>query len=84
MIKFLGERITHVLSNQSSEELESLGTKFKSGYISSKILKDYLKNDLLAYNFYICGPPVMMKFVEAELKNSGVSSKQIFMERFSI
>jgi predicted ferric reductase len=54
------------------------------GHISAEILKN-AAGDLLNYaDIYLCGPPLMMKSIMADLESLGVDNKRIHYERFTI
>jgi len=44
-----------------------------------RLLPDYLERD-----FFICGPPLMIKAVRSTLKHLGVSRRRIYFEKFSL
>lgn len=70
-------QIVHVLSNQPTYSGEK-------GYISIELLKKYLGDDLERYDFFVCGPPVMMDLTVGILKQAGVPIQQIYSEKFSL
>lgn len=65
-----------VLSNDNNYNGEK-------GFISADIIKKYTKN-FLEYDFYICGPPIMLEIQLKNLKNLGVPKKNIHYEKFAI
>lgn len=73
---FKNFRFVPVLSNDSTY-------KGEKGFIDTGIIKKYLDN-VLEYDFYICGPPVMMDIQIKNLKALGVSIDNIHFERFAI
>ncbi len=54
-----------------------------SGFLSADILSGQV-SDLNKKDYFICGPPPMMKAVRASLNNLGVSSSRIHSEEFSM
>jgi ferredoxin-NADP reductase len=68
----LGKGFINILSDEKAE-----------GYYHGKIDEDFLKSNLPVFfkNFYLCGPPPMMDSVLLHLKNLGVSSESIIMEK---
>jgi len=69
-------RLVPVLSNDKAYEGEK-------GFIGADLIKKYAV-DFLKYDFYICGPPIMLEIQIKNLKSLGVSKKNIHFERFSI
>lgn len=69
-------KVVHVMSNQ----IEWQGEK---GYIDAEKLKKYIK-DFQNSQFFVCGPPIMMKKVIKTLKELGVSNRRIHYERFAL
>lgn len=69
-------RIVHVLSRQDSWQGEK-------GHINREKLSKWVK-DFGKPVFFICGPPLMMEAVKSELRNLGVPSRRILMERFAL
>ena len=65
-----------VLSNDKSY-------KGETGFIDQEKIKKYVKN-IAEYDFYICGPPIMLEVQIKNLKALGVSNKKIHYERFAI
>jgi predicted ferric reductase len=65
-----------VLSNDNTY----MGEK---GFIGTEIITKYV-TDLQDYDFYICGPPIMLDIQIKNLKSLEVSKKNIYFERFSI
>src|SRR5690606_5340612 len=70
-----GAKTTYVFSDQPSSE---------TGYIDLGVLKTTLDQPLSAYDFYICGPPPMMKTLYTELKEYGIDPSCIHQEKFSL
>ncbi len=54
----------------------------ESGYINTDMLKKYLGPDLNRYDFYLCGPPPMMRSMHALMETTGVPSNQVRAEKF--
>lgn len=69
--------IIHVLSGVEEHE------EFETGFISIDLLKRYLGDDLASYEFFICGPPVMINKLEAGLLAESVPGERIHHELFS-
>ena len=63
-----------------SKDKEYMGER---GFVGISIIEKFLDN-FLEYDFYICGPPVMLESQLKNLKKLGVSKKNIHYERFSI
>lgn len=73
------DKVVHVLSN---EELVQEG--YEKGYVSRELIEKYISKPIQSYDFYVCGPPIMMKMVEKFLKEADVDESQIDMEKFSL
>ncbi len=69
-------RVVHVISDQEDYPGEK-------GYITVELLEKYIRHDLKAYDFLLCGPPVMITKVEQSLSDNGIPSEQIHHELFS-
>ncbi len=69
-------KVVHVMSNQNDWQGEK-------GFIDSEKLKKYIK-DFQNSQFFVCGPPIMMKKVIKALKELGVSNRKIHYERFAL
>ncbi|MHB9030808.1 MAG: ferredoxin reductase family protein [Candidatus Latescibacterota bacterium] len=69
--------IIHVLSGIEEHE------EFETGFISIALLKRYLGEDLSRYEFFLCGPPVMINKLEPSLRAENVPEEQIHHELFS-
>jgi ferredoxin-NADP reductase len=69
----LGKNFINILSEEKAE-----------GYAHGLITEDFLKTQIpgSASNFYICGPPPMMKAIENLLINLKIDKKQIIKESF--
>ena len=55
----------------------------EQGFVDGARIKRLLNNDL-DYDFFICGPPIMMEKVVSDLKSFNINSNKIHFERFSI
>lgn len=55
----------------------------EKGFIDTNVISKYLDNPL-EYDFYICGPPVMMDIEIKNLNTLGVPKENIHFERFAI
>jgi ferredoxin-NADP reductase len=69
----LGKNFINILSEEKAE-----------GYAHGLITEDFLKTQIpgSARNFYICGPPPMMKAIENQLINLKIDKRQIIKEAF--
>lgn len=74
--KFNDFKFVPILSNDNTYTGEK-------GYIDTNIIKKYLDN-VLEYDFYICGPPIMMDIQLKNLNSLGVPKENIHFERFAI
>lgn len=70
-------KFVHVISNQENYQGEK-------GYITADVLKKYLGDDLTKYDFFVCGPPIMMEKLLPTVQKAGVPKQQIFAEKFSL
>lgn len=77
VIRQSGAKILNVLSNQQRNG-------FASGYITLDLIKSKLEKSLANYDYYICGPPVMMEKITNDLAAYNVPKSQIHSERFSL
>lgn len=68
-------QVVHVLS-------ESAGWDGETGFITAGLIQKY-GGDLKEKEFFLCGPPIMMKLVLRELKTLNVPQTRIHFERFS-
>ncbi len=68
--------VTHVLSKDKTWD----GAK---GRIDTQCLEKYV-SDIDKKDYFICGPPAMMKAVKQSLRDLGVSKNQIHTEEFSL
>lgn len=69
-------RIIPVLSSDKNYNGEQ-------GYVDATRVKRLLNNDF-DYDFFICGPPIMLEKVISDLKSFNIDSQKIHFERFSI
>ncbi len=71
--ELLGDAFINILSNEEGE-----------GYHHGRITEEFLKANVTDFNqqFYICGPPLMIKDVEKQLIGLGVDKKLITKEKF--
>jgi ferredoxin-NADP reductase len=67
----LGNQFINILSEEKSDT-------FARGFITEEFLSKHIHNT--DQYFYLCGPEPMMKAVEAQLDNLGISRKQIVKE----
>ncbi len=68
--------VIHVLS-------EEPGYTGEKGFVTTDLLKRYLKQPLVEYEFLICGPPVMTSKLKKALAKEDVPQAQIHHELFS-
>lgn len=54
----------------------------ETGFITEALLKKYLGDDLSRYDFYMCGPPPMMKAMTELTHAAGVPASQVQSEKF--
>jgi 3-phenylpropionate/trans-cinnamate dioxygenase ferredoxin reductase subunit len=64
--------IVNVLSHEKDSD-------FKTGFVDEKLIKDYAN---YSEDFYICGPPKMIKKIKKILKENNVPNRLIFTEKF--
>jgi predicted ferric reductase len=55
----------------------------EKGYITTNVIQKYVPA-ILEYDFYICGPPIMLEVQLENLKKLGISKKNIHFERFAM
>ncbi len=60
---------------------DDIPTKHKKGFITADLIKEIVK-EVEKPTFFICGPPVMSKFVTKELEKLKIKSKNIKKETF--
>lgn len=65
-----------IVSNDDTYEGEK-------GFIDTERLQKY-SNNIFEYDFYICGPPIMMEAQLNNLRKLGVPKENIHFERFSL
>ncbi len=61
----------------------SVVSKDISGFVSTDLLQRSL-GDVKEFDFFICGPPGMMKALQSQLLGAGVPEQQIHVESFSL
>lgn len=69
----LGDRLTNILSDESSD-------KYRSGMVSRELIVDHLKRP--HEKIYLCGPPPMMEAVHKHLTELEISGDSIIEEEF--
>jgi NAD(P)H-flavin reductase len=69
-------KVIHVISNNP-------GFKGLKGYITADLIEKYIDDPLIDHQFFICGPPIMTKKLEAQLKEKKIPYNQIHHELFS-
>jgi predicted ferric reductase len=56
--------------------------KGEYGHIDQGMIRRYCGIDINGMQFYLCGPPGMMRMLDRELKDLGVDPRQLSSERF--
>ncbi len=79
-LKKLTNKDNAKLINVLSEQKDYSG---ETGFITLELLKKYLGADLTKYEFFTCGPPIMMKLVKDYLTGAQVPKSQQHFESFS-
>jgi predicted ferric reductase len=69
--------VTHVLSGHEEHN------RHETGFITIELLREHLPYELPDCEFFLCGPPVMIKKLEAELRAEGAPERQIHHELFT-
>ncbi len=69
-------KVVHVISHQEDYPGEK-------GFITVELMQKYVRQNLKAYDFLLCGPPVMITKVEQALSDIQIPSGQIHHELFS-
>jgi len=69
-------KIIHVMSSQQDWQGEK-------GFINAEKIKKHV-SDFKDTQFFVCGPPIMMKNVIRDLKQLGVTKNHIHYERFAL
>jgi predicted ferric reductase len=75
-------KVIHVLSGKPGSELVVSNPLIEKGYITIDLMKKYLGDNFSQYDFFICGPPVMMNKLIPILEQGGV--EEVYSERFSL
>lgn len=65
-------------------DLKEKSEDYEAGFITEEILRKNISKDIKLYEYFVCGPPIMMHKVEEFLLASGVKHEQIHMEKFSL
>lgn len=73
----LGARAVAVYSREDG----AMNPGEEAGYISADLLRKYL-GDLSRYQFYLCGPPSMMKAMHEMLASAGIAPERVRSEEF--
>jgi predicted ferric reductase len=83
--KYELEEYTSLLKNFKFIPIVSNDDTYKGekGFIDPERLKSYA-NNISQYDFYICGPPIMMEAQLNNLRKLGVPKENIHFERFSL
>lgn len=65
-------------------EADAAGVAYKPGFVHQVIFENYLKNheNPEDIEYYLCGPPMMIKAVVTMLENLGVPSENIMYDNF--
>ena len=74
--KQLGRRYIDVLSDDKDAQ------HVEHGYVTVELLQKYLGDSFSTQQFYICGPPAMMRLVKQSLLSSGIDESRIHTEEF--
>jgi 3-phenylpropionate/trans-cinnamate dioxygenase ferredoxin reductase subunit len=56
----------------------------EKGLISKELIGKYLPDEVNSYDYFICGPEVMMDVAELALRNKGIDWRNIYTERFEM
>jgi NAD(P)H-flavin reductase len=56
----------------------------EKGYITTELIQKYVDGDLSNYEFFVCGPPVMMDKIMPALDAAGIPEPQLHKEKFSL
>jgi len=56
----------------------------ESGLLDEAMLDRYLPTDLLAHEYFICGPEPLMNAVEPAILRRGVTARHVYNERFDM
>jgi predicted ferric reductase len=54
------------------------------GFINTELLRRYLPKNFIHFQFFVCGPPVLMDLMEVELPALGVPVDRLHAERFDM
>jgi len=54
------------------------------GFINTELLRRHLPKNFVHFQFFVCGPPVLMDLMEAELPSLGVPVDRLHAERFDM
>jgi predicted ferric reductase len=72
--------VSHILSHEQRDG-------FAHGYITNEFIKEKagtVSENFTRGEFFICGPPGMMKIIQAQLIKLGVNPKNIHTEKFAL
>lgn len=69
-------------SNPTEQDLKEGGDNFTKGRVSVSLIKEQLQERGNNYQFYLCGPPPMMRSLIHDLGEWGVSDEQVHYEAF--
>jgi hypothetical protein len=72
--RWLGKDFINILSDEHS-------SKFSHGHIDTEFLKEHINST--DGKFYLCGPPPMMKSLQSDLQELGISKGQLVAEDLS-
>lgn len=70
-------KLVNVLSNQPDYDGER-------GFIGVELIEKYLISGLTNYEYFVCGPPIMMDNVTTALINADVPKSHVHTEKFSL
>jgi predicted ferric reductase len=71
-------RVVHVLSSPHD------AWQGRCGHMNGDFIRQHVSESSEARGFYICGPPGMIKTIERDLKQMGISRHRIHSEKFAL
>ncbi len=73
----LNLEVIHVLEKTDDPKIEK-------GYITEAVIKRHLPQDISNYDFFLCGPGMMVKLVDGALKDLKIPAEQIWDENYDM
>lgn len=70
--------VVHVLQDPPD------GWEGEQGYVTPELLARYLPGQRTEWQYFVCGPPVLMDLAEVALREAGVPWFRIYVERFTL